>query len=249
MNSDKKVAIITGGSRGIGKALAIEFAKAGYDLVVADIAFASADGTTPDVVKEASAFGAAVVDVRCDVTQESQVAELFKVTEEKFKRLDVLVNNVGITNDKLVMRMSYEDFTKVININLNSSFLTSKAAIKMMSKTGGAIVNMSSVVGLMGNAGQANYCASKAGMIGMTKSMAKEYGGRGIRVNAVAPGFIETDMTAKLSDEVKNKYMEIIPMKRFGSVSEVASVVLFLASPAASYVNGQVITIDGGMYM
>ncbi|HBC73996.1 MAG TPA: 3-oxoacyl-[acyl-carrier-protein] reductase [Candidatus Wallbacteria bacterium] len=240
----KKVALITGGSRGIGKAIAIEFARAEYNVVF------TYNSTVPDgVMSELTALGAEALAVKCDVTSEEAVTALFKQLEEKYNRLDVLVNNAGITNDKLLLRMSFDDFTKVINTNLNSCFLTCKNAIKVMGRAGGAIVNVSSVVGLMGNAGQANYCSSKAGLIGLTKSVAKEYGSRGIRVNAVAPGFIETDMTSGLTEEIKKEYQKQIPMKRFGKAEDVAQACLFLASEKASYITGQVLTIDGGMYM
>jgi 3-oxoacyl-[acyl-carrier protein] reductase len=240
----KKVALITGGSRGIGKAIAIEFVRAGYNVVF------TYNSTVPDgVMSELAALGAEALAVKCDVTSEEAVVALFKQLEEKYNRLDVLVNNAGITNDKLLLRMSFDDFTKVINTNLNSCFLTCKNAIKVMGRAGGAIVNVSSVVGLMGNAGQANYCSSKAGLIGLTKSVAKEYGSRGIRVNAVAPGFIETDMTSGLTEEIKKEYQKQIPMKRFGKAEDVAQACLFLASEKASYITGQVLTIDGGMYM
>ncbi len=244
MESVKKVAVITGGSKGIGTSIVMEFAKAGYDVVF------TYNSTMPDsVINAAREAGAEVMAVKCDVSNEAEVVALFKSVEDKFSRLDALVNNAGITNDKLLLRMTTEDFTKVINTNLTSCFLTTKNAIKVMGRAGGVIVNVSSVVGLMGNAGQSNYCASKAGMLGFTKAIAKEYGGRGIRVNAVAPGFIETDMTSKLGDDVKKKYQEQIPMKRFGTSADVAHLCVFLASEKASYITGQVITIDGGMYM
>lgn len=240
----KKVALITGGARGIGKAIVFEFAKAGYDVVF------TYNSSVPDsVLEELKKTGSDALAVKCDVTSEEAVVSLFKQLEEKYNRLDVLVNNAGITNDKLLLRMSFEDFSKVINTNLNSCFLTCKNAIKVMGRAGGSIVNVSSVVGLMGNAGQANYCSSKAGMLGLTKSVAKEYGSRGIRVNAVAPGFIETDMTSGLTEEIKKEYQKQIPMKRFGKPEDVACACVFLASEKASYITGQVLTIDGGMYM
>ncbi|OQA77423.1 MAG: 3-oxoacyl-(acyl-carrier-protein) reductase FabG [bacterium ADurb.Bin243] len=240
----KKVALITGGSRGIGKAIAVEFAKSGYNVVF------TYNSTLPDgVLNELKALGSDALAIKCDVSVEESVTALFKQLEEKYDRLDVLVNNAGITNDKLLLRMSFEDFTKVINTNLNSCFLTCKNAIKVMGRAGGAIINVSSVVGLMGNAGQANYCSSKAGLIGLTKSVAKEYGGRNIRVNAVAPGFIETDMTSGLTEEIKKEYQKQIPMKRFGKAEDVAHACVFLAGEKAAYITGQVLTIDGGMYM
>ncbi len=240
----KKVALVTGGARGIGKAIVYQFAKAGYDVVF------TYNSTVPDsVLEELKKMGADALAVKCDVTSEEAVAGLFKQLEEKYNRLDVLVNNAGITNDKLLLRMSFEDFCRVINTNLNSCFLTCKNAIKVMGRSGGSIVNVSSVVALMGNAGQANYCSSKAGMLGLTKSVAKEYGSRGIRVNAVAPGFIETDMTSGLTEEIKKEYQKQIPMKRFGKPEDVAHACVFLASEKASYITGQVLTIDGGMHM
>ncbi|HNY11335.1 MAG TPA: 3-oxoacyl-[acyl-carrier-protein] reductase [Candidatus Wallbacteria bacterium] len=244
MESVKKVAVITGGAKGIGASIVMEFAKIGYDVVF------TYNSTMPDnVIAIAREAGAEVMAVKCDVSNEAEVVALFKAVEDKFNRLDVLVNNAGITNDKLLLRMTTEDFTRVINTNLTSCFLTTKNAIKVMGRAGGAIVNVSSVVGLMGNAGQSNYCASKAGMLGFTKAIAKEYGSRGIRVNAVAPGFIESDMTLKLGADLIKKYQEQIPMKRFGTSADVANLCVFLASEKASYITGQVITIDGGMYM
>jgi len=240
----KKVALVTGGSRGIGKSIALEFARAGYDVV-----FTYNSTASESVLNELTALGSKAMAVKCDVTSEESVAALFKQLEEKYERLDVLINNAGITNDKLLLRMSFEDFTKVINTNLNSCFLTTKNAIKVMGRSGGAIVNISSVVGLMGNAGQSNYSSSKAGMIGLTKSVAREYGGRGIRVNAVAPGFIETDMTSGLTEDIRKEYQKQIPMKRFGKPEDVAYACIFLASEKAAYITGQVLTIDGGMYM
>ncbi|MEZ7891839.1 MAG: 3-oxoacyl-[acyl-carrier-protein] reductase [Candidatus Wallbacteria bacterium] len=243
MENTRKVAVITGGARGIGRHIVMEFAKAGYD-----VAFTYNSSVPDAVINDAKSFGGEVMALKCDVSSEQEVTSLFKQVEDRFKRLDVLINNAGITNDKLMMRMTFEDFTKVINTNLNACFLTTKNAIKIMGRSGGSIVNVSSVVGIMGNAGQSNYCSSKAGLIGLTKAIAKEYGGR-VRVNAVAPGFIETDMTAVLPEEIKKEYFKQIPMKRFGKPEEVSSVCLFLASDAASYVTGQVITIDGGMHM
>jgi 3-oxoacyl-[acyl-carrier protein] reductase len=238
-NSTKKVAVVTGGSRGIGKAIVDELLKSGHHVVVADI---NIDGL--------SANGQALSFEKLDVTNaEASNALLEKVVKEHGS-IDVLVNNAGVTRDGLLMRMSEADWDLVLNINLKGVFNVTKAAIRpMMSQKRGKIINIASVVGISGNPGQANYCASKAGVIGFTKSVAKEVASRNITVNAVAPGYIETDMTAKLNDAQREAMLTIVPMKRAGKPEDVARVVGFLASQAADYVTGQTLVVDGGMVM
>jgi 3-oxoacyl-[acyl-carrier protein] reductase len=238
-NSTKKVAVVTGGSRGIGKAIVDELLNSGHHVVVADI---NIDGL--------SANGQALSFEKLDVTNaEASNALLEKVVKEHGS-IDVLVNNAGVTRDGLLMRMSEADWDLVLNINLKGVFNVTKAAIRpMMSQKRGKIINIASVVGISGNPGQANYCASKAGVIGFTKSVAKEVASRNITVNAVAPGYIETDMTAKLNDAQREAMLTIVPMKRAGKPEDVARVVGFLASQAADYVTGQTLVVDGGMVM
>ena len=244
---EKQVVFITGGSRGIGKAIALKYAKNGYNIV---INYVSDKTDTEKLEKEFKETGAEVLLVKADVSKAEEVEEVVKKAIEKFGKIDVLVNNAGITRDTLLMRMKEEDFDKVIEINLKGTFLVTKAITPyMMKKRNGRIINLSSVVGVSGNAGQSNYSASKAGIIGFTKSAAKELASRNIRVNAVAPGFIDTDMTSVLSDEVKAGINAQIPMKRMGTAEEIANVVYFLGSEESSYITGQVINIDGGMLM
>ena len=242
---EKQVALITGASRGIGKAIAIKYAQNGYNIVLNYVS----DNTDVDgIEKELSQYGSQVLCVKADVSKADQVGNLVKQAIDKFERIDVLVNNAGVTKDTLLMRMKEEDFDKVIDINLKGTFLMTKAVIPyMMKKRAGRIINISSVVGVAGNAGQANYAASKAGIIGFTKSVAKEVASRNIRANCVAPGFIETDMTSVLSEEVKQSIYAQIPMKKMGTAQEVANVVYFLGSEESSYITGQTINIDGGM--
>ena len=244
---EKQVVFITGGSRGIGKAIALKYAKNGYNIV---INYVSDKTDTKKLEKEFKETGAEVLLVKADVSKSVEVEEAVKKAIEKFGKIDVLVNNAGITRDTLLMRMKEEDFDKVIEINLKGTFLVTKAVTPyMMKKRNGRIINLSSVVGVSGNAGQSNYSASKAGIIGFTKSVAKELASRNIRANAVAPGFIDTDMTSVLSDEVKAGINAQIPMKRMGTAEEIANVVYFLGSEESSYITGQVINIDGGMLM
>ena len=244
---EKQVVFITGGSRGIGKAIALKYAKNGYNIV---INYVSDKTDTEKLEKEFKETGAEVLLVKADVSKAEEVEEVVKKAIEKFGKIDVLVNNAGITRDTLLMRMKEEDFDKVIEINLKGTFLVTKAITPyMMKKRNGRIINLSSVVGVSGNAGQSNYSASKAGIIGFTKSVAKELASRNIRANAVAPGFIDTDMTSVLSDEVKAGINAQIPMKRMGTAEEIANVVYFLGSEESSYITGQVINIDGGMLM
>lgn len=244
---EKQVVLVTGGSRGIGKEIALKYAENGYNVA---INYVSDKTDISELQKEFKEAGAENLIEKADVSKSDEVEEFVKKVIEKFGRIDVLVNNAGITRDTLLMRMKEEDFDKVIEINLKGTFLVTKAVTPyMMKKRNGRIVNLSSVVGVTGNAGQCNYSASKAGIIGFTKSVAKELASRNIRANAVAPGFIDTDMTSVLTDEVKANINAQIPMKRMGTAREIANVVYFLGSEESSYVTGQVINIDGGMVM
>ena len=240
-----RVSIVTGGARGIGKAIAMELADAGSDIVIFDVLDEGVD-TAREIEKKGRKAGFYKVDIT-DLDAVNSVVE--KVLEE-FGRIDILVNNAGITRDTLLMRMEEADFDLVIKVNLKGTFNCTKAVLKpMMKARWGRIINISSIIGLMGNAGQANYAASKAGIIGFTKSVAKELGKRNITVNAVAPGFIRTPMTERLSDDVKEGYFKLIPLGRFGEPEDVAKVVRFLASDDAGYITGQVIQVDGGLLM
>lgn len=244
---ENKVVCITGGSRGIGKEVAIKYAENGYDVV---INYVSDRTDVESIKKEFNEKGVQSLIIKADVSKADEVEEFVKKAIEKFGKIDVLVNNAGITKDNLLMRMSEEEFDKVIEINLKGTYLVTKAVTKyMMKKRNGSIINLSSVVGVAGNAGQCNYSASKAGIIGFTKSVAKELASRNIRANAVAPGFIETDMTNVLSDTIKESIHNQIPLKRMGSAREVANLIYFLGSEQSSYITGQVINIDGGMVM
>ncbi|MDD6503829.1 MAG: 3-oxoacyl-[acyl-carrier-protein] reductase [Lachnospiraceae bacterium] len=242
---ENRVALVTGGSRGIGKSICLELAKAGYDIVTC---YTSKSAEAEETVAACKTFGVNAVAYQANVANEADVTELFAQLKAQFGRIDVLVNNAGITKDDLLLRMSEEAFMQVIDVNLKGAFLCCKAASKMMLKNKyGRIINISSVVGLGGNAGQANYAASKAGLIGLTKTIAKELGGKGITANAVAPGFIQTDMTDQLSEEAQNFWEERIPRKRLGKPEDVAAAVRFLASEEADYISGQVLAVDGGM--
>lgn len=245
---DKKVAFITGGSRGIGKEIARKFAKNGYDLV---INYVSEKTDVAKLESELNQNGSVeVLCVKGDVTDFATCEDMVKKAVDKFGKIDVLVNNAGITKDNLLMRMKEEDFDKVINVNLKGTFNMTKNVISyMMKQRNGKIVNISSVVGVSGNSGQANYAASKAGVIGFTKSVAKELASRNILANAVAPGFIETDMTDVLSDAVKESIHAQIPLKKMGKAEEVANAVYFLGSEENTYITGQVLNVDGGMIM
>lgn len=237
----EKLALVTGGSRGIGKACALELARAGYDIA---INYAGNEEAANKTVEEIKALGVEAAAYKFDVSNAEQVNAGIAEIVEKFGRIDVLVNNAGITRDGLFMRMSEENWNAVINTNLSSAFYVSQPVVKvMMKQRSGAIVNMASVVGVSGNAGQANYSAAKAGLIGLTKTLAKELGSRGIRVNAVAPGFINTDMTKDLDT---SKFLDFIPLKRLGEVEDIAKTVKFLAADA-DYITGQVIEVDGGL--
>ena len=244
---ENKVALITGATRGIGKEIALELAANGYDIAVN---CRSIQDSLEEERKEIEAYGVRCEFVQADVANFEQCEAMVKETIEKFGKIDVLVNNAGITKDGLIMRMKKEDFEAVIDINLTGTFNVTRNVIPYMIKQkSGRIINLSSVVGVAGNAGQTNYSASKAGVIGFTKSLAKEVASRNILVNAVAPGFIDTDMTKVLSDSVKEGINAQIPLRRMGTPREVAKVVKFLASDDSSYVTGQVINIDGGMVM
>jgi 3-oxoacyl-[acyl-carrier protein] reductase len=246
MDFNGQVAIVTGGTRGIGKAVAKELAKRGADLIVA--------GRSLDTAKEAAAslaeFGVRTLGVKLDVSKSEEVEKIFEEIRKEFQKIDILINNAGITKDGLLLRMREEAWDSVLDINLKGVFLCSREVIKDMAKQRyGRIVNISSVAAFMGNPGQANYSASKAGIVGFTKTVAKEYAGRGITVNAVAPGFIQTAMTDVLQDNIKEEMRKLIPLGRFGTVEDVANAVIFLASPASGYITGHVIHVNGGMYM
>ena len=241
-----KNALITGGAQGIGKSIALGMAKEGSNIAVADLNVDMAETTA----KEIKSLGVSCIPIKLDVSRHDSVAAAFETCTKELGSVDILVNNAGITKDALLMRMKEEDWDAVININLKGSFLCAKEAIKMMAKQRyGKIISISSVVAFMGNPGQANYSSSKAGLIGLTKTIAREYAARGIRANAVAPGFIQTAMTDGLSDTVKDEMKKAIPLGQFGSPEDVASAVIFLASKDADYITGQVIHVNGGMYM
>ncbi len=244
---EKKVALITGGTRGIGREIAKKFAKEGCNLVLNYVS----DNTDVEKIKsEFNEYGIDVLVLKADVSVFSDCENLVKEAIAKFGKIDILVNNAGITKDTLIAMMKEDAFDKVIDVNLKGTFNVTKNVVPyMMKKRNGNIINISSVVGVVGNAGQSNYAASKAGIIGFTKSLAKELAPRNIRVNAVAPGFIDTDMTSVLSDKVKENINLQIPLKRMGKAEEVANVVSFLANDESSYITGQVINVDGGMVM
>lgn len=247
MMEENKTVFVTGASRGIGKEVALKFADNGYNVV---INYVSSKTNVEELKAEFESKGVKTLIMQADVTDKEAIEELVKKAIEEFGSIDVLVNNAGITKDNLLMRMSEEEFDRVIEVNLKGTYVVTKAVTKyMMKKRKGSIINLSSVVGVAGNAGQCNYAASKAGIIGFTKSVAKELASRNIRANAVAPGFIETDMTGVLKEEIKNEIAKNIPMKRMGSAQEVAKVVKFLTSDDSSYITGQVINVDGGMVM
>lgn len=242
-----KVAFITGATRGIGKAIALELAKEGYNIA---LNYRTENEALENLKKEISEIGVECYPVQGDVSKAEDSERMTKEIIEHFEQIDVLVNNAGITKDNLILRMKEEEFTDVINVNLVGTFNITKNVIKYMTKKRyGKIINLSSVVGISGNSGQSNYAASKAGIIGFTKSIAKELASRNITANAVAPGFIQTDMTNVLKDEIKEAIEGTIPLKRLGTAEDVAKVVKFLASEESSYITGQVINVDGGMLM
>jgi len=246
MDFKGQVAVVTGGGRGIGRAIAEELARREVHVAVGDI--------NHDIAHEAAValtnLGVKAIGIKLDVSKSEDVMKAFEEIRKEFPRIDILINNAGITKDSLLLRMKEEDWDSVVGINLKGVFLCSREAIKDMSKQRyGRIVNISSVVAFMGNPGQANYSASKAGVVGLTKTLAKEYASRKITVNAVAPGFIETAMTEVLSENVKEEMKRMIPLGTFGSVKDVTNAVIFLASPDSGYITGQVIHVNGGMYM
>lgn len=239
-----KVAIVTGGARGIGKEIALAFAREGCDLAICDVN----EAALAETEKEIEATGRAALSGIVDVTKADQVESFVHKTLDKFNKIDILINNAGITRDGLLVRMSEQDWDSVLSVNLKGAFNCTKAVSKiMMKQRDGRIVNMASIIGIMGNAGQANYAASKGGLIALTKSVAKELGSRNVRANAIAPGFIQTDMTAKLSDEIKGEMFKLIPLGKFGTASDVANLALFLVSDESAYITGQVVQVDGGM--
>lgn len=247
MENIEKTALVTGASRGIGKAIAMALAAKGYAVA---LNYAGSQAAAEAVKEEIEAAGGKAFTIQGDVSKSEDVDRIFKTIKDEFGQLDVLVNNAGITRDGLLIRMKEENWDAVLSTDLKSDFLTTKAAAQMMMrKKKGAIINIASVVGIMGNAGQANYAAAKAGVIGLTKACAKELAGRNIRVNAVAPGFIATDMTDVIPEKNKEMMLQSIPLGRMGLAEDVAHAVCFLASEDASYITGQVLKVDGGMVM
>ncbi len=242
-----KVAVVTGASRGIGRAIATTLAAAGAAVVVN---YKSNQAAAEEVVRAIVAADGQALAVQADVGMPAEVEHLFKTALDRYGRLDILVNNAGITRDVLLLRMKEEDFDAVLDTNLRGVYLCTRAALRPMTRArSGRIINITSVIGLMGNAGQANYAAAKAGIIGFTKAVAREMGARNITVNAVAPGYIETELTGKLSDQIRAAILENIPLGRLGTPQDVANLVCFLASDAAAYITGQTLTVDGGMVM
>ena len=246
MHLKGKTALVTGGAQGIGKAIAMALAKAGADVAVSDVNMEKAEETASEI----AALGVKSKAIGGNVARSDEAVAMIDAAVAELGKLDILVNNAGITRDNLMMRMKDEDWDLVLDVNLKGSFNCAKAALKHMSKArSGRIINIASVVGAMGNAGQANYVASKAGLIGLTKTIAREYSSRGVTANAVAPGFIDTAMTQALPEKVREELMKQIPLGRLGTAEDVAGAVKFLASDAASYITGQVIHVNGGMYM
>ena len=246
MELEGKVALVTGSAQGIGRAIGLLFAQKGADIVVSDINLEKAEETA----REIETLGRRAMAVRANVAVLEEVEKMVQGMIDRFSRIDILVNNAGIARDKLLLRMTEEDWDLVLDINLKGTFHCTKAVIRYMSKQrSGKIVNIASVVGAIGNAGQANYSASKAGVIGFTKTIAREFAGRGINVNAIAPGYIVTPMTDILPEKAKEELKRMIPMERLGQPEDVAQAVLFLVSEASSYVTGQVIHVNGGIYM
>ncbi len=246
MRLKDKVALVTGSAQGIGREIALLFAKEGADVVISDINLEKAGKTSSEI----TALGRKSLALELDVSQQPKVEEAVNKILDKFGKVDILVNNAGITRDGLLLRMSESDWDAVINVNLKGTFNCTKAVSKAMIKQrSGKIVNIASIIGIIGNAGQANYSASKAGVIALTKTTAKELASRNVNVNAVAPGFIQTEMTARLSEEIKAKILELIPLNKLGNPADVANACLFLASQEANYITGQTIVVDGGMVM
>jgi 3-oxoacyl-[acyl-carrier protein] reductase len=247
MNLQGKAALVTGASRGIGREIALELARQGANVAVN---YSGSEAKALEVVAEIQALGRESFAIQCDVAINESVTNMVKATIERFGSLDILVNNAGITRDNLLMRMKDDEWDAVINTNLKGVFLCTRAVTRqMMKQRSGRIINIASIVGVIGNPGQANYVAAKAGVIGLTKTTAKELSSRGITVNAVAPGFITTDMTDKLTDEVKEAMLKEIPLAQFGEPRDIANVVAFLASEGGRYMTGQTLHVDGGMYM
>lgn len=247
MNLTGKTALVTGGSRGIGRSIALALAKEGANVI---INYTSNDESAQRVVEEIEGFNVKALAIKANISKAEEVKEMMEKIDKAFDVVDILVNNAGITRDNLFVRMKEEEWDQVMEVNLKGMFLCTKAVVrKMIKQKYGKIINLASVVGVVGNPGQANYCASKAGVIGFTKSLAKEIGGKDITVNAIAPGFIETDMTNVLSENIKDAMIDAIPMKRFGKPDDIANLVSFLSSDAANYITGQVIHVDGGMAM
>lgn len=241
----EKTALITGAARGIGRAIALSLARDGASIALTDLL----EEEGKKSAEEMAALGVKAVFYKCDVGDSEQVKNTVAAVKEEFGGIDILVNNAGITRDTLLLRMKEEDWDLVIKINLKGAYLFTRECISMMrKKRSGSIINISSVVGLMGNAGQANYCASKAGLLGLTKSVAREYASAGVRCNAVAPGFIESDMTKTIPEEYQEKIMDQIPMGKMGLPEDIANAVRFLAGDESSYITGQVLSVNGGMY-
>lgn len=242
-----KCAVITGASRGIGREIALKYAKEGANIV---LNYRNSETEALQLKEELDKLGSNTLIIKANVSDFEEAERLIKEAKEVFGRVDILVNNAGVTKDSLIMRMKEEDFDSVIEVNLKGAFNCLKAVTPIMIRQKeGKIINMSSVVGVIGNAGQVNYCASKAGLIGMTKSLAREIGGKNINVNAIAPGFIDTDMTKVLSEDQKKNIMAQVPLKRLGQSEDIANLALFLASEQSNYITGQVIHVDGGMAM
>jgi 3-oxoacyl-[acyl-carrier protein] reductase len=247
LNLKGKIALVTGGSRGIGRAIATTLAGAGATVV---INYKGNQSAADEVVRTVEAAEGQAIAVQADISKPDEVERLFKTTLDRYGKIDILVNNAGITRDTLLLRMKEEDFDAVLDTNLRGVYLCTKAALRPMTKArSGRIINITSVVGLMGNAGQSNYAAAKAGIIGFTKSTAREMASRNITINAVAPGYVETELTGVLSEQIRTAILENIPLGRLGTPQDVANVVCFLASDQAAYITGQTLTVDGGMVM
>jgi 3-oxoacyl-[acyl-carrier protein] reductase len=247
MNLEGKAALVTGASRGIGREIALELARNGANVAVN---YSGSEVKANEVVDEIKKIGKDAFAIKCDVSNSEEVATMIKETIDRFGKLDILVNNAGITKDNLLMRMKEDEWDDVININLKGVFLCTKAVTRqMMKQREGRIINIASIVGAMGNAGQANYVAAKAGIIGLTKTTAKELAARNITVNAIAPGFITTDMTDQLPEDIKAEMLKQIPLARLGEPKDIAKMAAFLASDDSSYITGQTMHINGGMFM